>query len=129
MERGKYARTRRGQAAAKLRQIEQKAAKEAKMNRVVAVLLLSFVVLVGRVDAVELPGARLTRNSAGEVVGVDGITLTMDEYREVRSQPELFAIAVGHEMPDVEDVVGANDRFNVVRKREGGPAELARDLA
>ena len=65
----------------------------------------------------------------GDARCVDGITLTMDEYREVRSQPELFAIAVGHEMPDVEDVVGANDRFNVVRKREGGPAELARDLA
>jgi hypothetical protein len=60
---------------------------------------------------------------------VEGITLTMDEYREVRSEPELFAIALGHELTDVEDVVRTNDRFTVVRKREGEPAEIARELA
>lgn len=60
---------------------------------------------------------------------VEGITLTMDEYREVRSQPELFAIVPGHELPDVEDVVRSNDRFMVVRKREGTPAEVARELS
>jgi hypothetical protein len=65
----------------------------------------------------------------GDAQCVDGITLTMDEYRDVRSQPELFAVAVGHELPDVEDVVASNDRFTVVRKREGGPAEIARELA
>jgi hypothetical protein len=65
----------------------------------------------------------------GDARCVEGITLTMDEYRAVRAAPELFAVAVGHELPDVEDVVEANERFNVVRKREGDPAELARDLA
>jgi hypothetical protein len=60
---------------------------------------------------------------------VEGITLTMDEYHEVRSEPELFAIALGHELTDVEDVVRTNDRFTVVRKREGEPAEIARELA
>ena len=53
----------------------------------------------------------------------------MDEYRAVRSEPELFAIALGHELPDVEDVVRTNERFSVVRKREGTPAEIARELA
>ena len=65
----------------------------------------------------------------GDARCVEGITLTMDEYRAVRAQPELFAIAVGHEMTDVEDVVDSNDRFTTVRKREGDPAELARELA
>jgi hypothetical protein len=65
----------------------------------------------------------------GDASCVQGITLTMDEYRAVRAQPELFAIAVGHEMLDVEDVVDSNDRFTIVRKREGDPAELARELA
>ena len=65
----------------------------------------------------------------GDAGCVEGITLTMDEYREVRSEPELFAIALGHELTDVEDVVRTNDRFTVVRKREGEPAEIARELA
>jgi len=60
---------------------------------------------------------------------VQGITLTMDEYREVRSEPELFAIAVGQDLRDLEDVVRTNERFTVVRKREGGPAEIARELS
>lgn len=65
----------------------------------------------------------------GDAQCVDGLTLTMEEYRAVRAAPELFAVAVGHEMLDVEDVVDSNDRFNIVRKREGDPAELARELA
>ena len=65
----------------------------------------------------------------GDASCVEGITLTMDEYRAVRSEPELFAIALGHELPDVEDVVRTNERFTVVRKREGEPAEIARELS
>jgi hypothetical protein len=54
------------------------------------------------------------------------ISLTIAEYEHVRSDPALFALKHGHELPDVETVVEENDRFVVIRKHEGGPAELAR---
>jgi hypothetical protein len=57
---------------------------------------------------------------------MERIQLTAAEYEHVRSEPELFALKHGHEMPDVESVVEENPRFIVVRKHEGGPAELAR---
>ena len=56
------------------------------------------------------------------------IELTMDEYRRVRSEPELFAIRVGHDLPEFETVVEESERFAVVRKHEGAPARIAREL-
>ena len=42
--------------------------------------------------------------------------------------PALFVICAGHSVPDVEVVVYAGEGYEVVRKRPGGPAELARAL-
>jgi hypothetical protein len=56
------------------------------------------------------------------------IDLTLAEYESVRADPTCFACAPGHVVPDLEDVVHElGGRAVVVRKREGGPAELARD--
>jgi len=37
----------------------------------------------------------------------------------------LFLIVPGHDKPSVEDVVEQDGAFAVVRKRDGGPADLA----
>jgi hypothetical protein len=56
------------------------------------------------------------------------IELTREEYERVRADPTLFAFVAGHEEPDIEEVVDANDRFVTVRKRQGEPARLAIEL-
>lgn len=53
------------------------------------------------------------------------ISLTLNEYERVRSEPTHFVVTKGHETPAVDDVVTEMDRFTVVQKRPGGPAEFA----
>ena len=48
------------------------------------------------------------------------------EYEEVRANPAHFAVSPGHEAPDVETVVAKRSGYDVVRKNEGVPAEIAR---
>ena len=56
----------------------------------------------------------------------DRITLTLEEYRQLRSDPLLFVVLPGHEIPDVEDVVQRKSGWLIVRKHEGEPAAVAR---
>jgi hypothetical protein len=44
------------------------------------------------------------------------ISITPDEYREVRSQRDTFALALGHEDQVIEHVVKRTDRYLVVDK-------------
>ncbi|MDQ3993911.1 MAG: hypothetical protein M3265_03855 [Actinomycetota bacterium] len=44
------------------------------------------------------------------------ISLRIDEYERARSSPVLFAVVPGHERPEVERVVEANERFVLVEK-------------
>lgn len=53
------------------------------------------------------------------------IAITTDEYEQIRSDPRQFAVMRDHVMGDVERVVHETDRFVVVVKREGTPAEVA----
>jgi hypothetical protein len=55
------------------------------------------------------------------------IAISIPEYEEVRSDARHFAVVTEHVMPDVEDIVRETDRFTVVCKREGTPAEIAED--
>jgi hypothetical protein len=64
----------------------------------------------------------------GSVDCTEQLRVTLTEYERVRSDPALFLIRAGHSVPGVEDVVGTDHDYEIVRKREGGPAELARDL-
>ena len=52
------------------------------------------------------------------------IAMSVEEYEDVRSDPIRFAVRRDHVMDDVERVVSENDRFVVVAKREGTPAEI-----
>ena len=55
------------------------------------------------------------------------LTITLDEYRHVRMDPRQFAVVPEHFIGDIERIVYENDRFAVVAKREGTPADVARD--
>ena len=55
------------------------------------------------------------------------IDITLDEYRHVRMDPRQFAVVPAHFIGDIDRIVYENDRFAVVAKREGMPAEVARD--
>jgi hypothetical protein len=56
------------------------------------------------------------------------ITMSVAEYEELRSEPDRFAVVPGHAVPtDVEEVVAHGTGWEMVRKRPGGPAELARE--
>jgi hypothetical protein len=52
------------------------------------------------------------------------ISLTLDEYRRVRSKPATFAVKPGHEVADVEHVVLEDPRYVIVEK-ENEAAEVA----
>jgi hypothetical protein len=53
------------------------------------------------------------------------IAITTPEYEQIRNDPRRFAVVRDHVLPDVEDVVEEHDRFVIVVKREGTPAEVA----
>jgi hypothetical protein len=60
-----------------------------------------------------------------ECLGV--LAITIAEYEGVRRDPRTFAVTKDHVMPEVEDVLEETDRFVVVRKREGVPAQIAEE--
>ena len=53
------------------------------------------------------------------------IVITLDEYRNVRMDPRQFAIVPEHFLGAIERIVYENNRFAVVAKREGTPADVA----
>jgi hypothetical protein len=55
----------------------------------------------------------------------DRIQMTLAEYEYIRSSPIRFVVVPGHELPEVERVLRETERFTVVEKLRGGPAELA----
>jgi len=52
------------------------------------------------------------------------IEITTPEYQEVRSDATQFAIVPEHFIGDIERIVSENDRFAVVAKRAGTPADV-----
>jgi hypothetical protein len=63
----------------------------------------------------------------GDVSCAQQIRMTGKEYEAIRKEPTLFAVCPGHEIPDIEDVVQKRDGYDVIRKREGEPARVARE--
>ena len=62
----------------------------------------------------------------GKLGCTDQITMSLEEYRQVRAESTHFAIKPGHDIPDVENVVEKRRGYDIVRKHEGAAAELAR---
>jgi hypothetical protein len=48
-------------------------------------------------------------------------------YEEVRADPRRYIVLPGHELPEFESVVAHTESYDVVQKREGDPAALARE--
>ena len=46
----------------------------------------------------------------------DAIALNVAEYEHVRADSTTFAVAPGHAIADIEDVISKAERFHVVRK-------------
>ena len=55
------------------------------------------------------------------------IRLTRLEYESIRAEPLRFAIALNHENPEIDRIVGENERFATVDKFHGGPRRIARE--
>lgn len=53
------------------------------------------------------------------------LRMSRDAYGELRADARTFAVVPGHAAPDVEDVVARREGYDVVRKHEGGAAEIA----
>jgi hypothetical protein len=53
------------------------------------------------------------------------IGMTLDEYERVRQKPTWFMTVPGHEVLMLEAVVDENDRYLIVEKRSGEPAQAA----
>ena len=64
----------------------------------------------------------------GDPECVERIEVALPEYERVRADSELFFVRSGHEQPDVEDIVEQHGEYDVVRKKPGPAAELAREL-
>jgi len=56
---------------------------------------------------------------------VEQIEVPVQEYERVRKDAALFVIVPGHEIPDVEDIVGDGDGFLVVEKKGGAGLDVA----
>ena len=55
------------------------------------------------------------------------LPLSLDEYERVRANPVRFAVAPGHALPEIEDVIEQQAGYDVVEKR-GEAARLVAGL-
>jgi hypothetical protein len=80
-----------------------------------------------RVADVSDSEARMTNFlcECGNLDCIEEVSLTDSEYLELRSNATTFAVAPGHALEDVENVIKETDRFHVVEKhpREAAIAE------
>jgi hypothetical protein len=54
------------------------------------------------------------------------MSMSMAEYKRIRSSPTRFPIAVGHDFPEVERVVEVSDGYAVVEKKGAAAEEVAK---
>jgi hypothetical protein len=55
------------------------------------------------------------------------IALTRAEYELIREHASRFAVALNHENPETETIVGQNERFAVVESYAGEASQIARE--
>jgi hypothetical protein len=61
----------------------------------------------------------------GDATCVRCITMTRSEYEQLRAEAHQFAVHPGHEIPEVETIVAKREGYEVVRKDEGVPEQIA----
>jgi hypothetical protein len=63
----------------------------------------------------------------GSAACTERIAMTLAEYEAVRAAPTRFAVAPGHEVPDIERVVARHPGYLVIEKRDEDAQEVARE--
>ena len=58
---------------------------------------------------------------------VTQISIATDAYERVRTDANLFIVAPGHEISEIEDIVDRQSVYHVVRKHTGLPARIAEE--
>jgi hypothetical protein len=53
------------------------------------------------------------------------ISMDPSAYERLRGDPANFAIVPGHDIPDVEQVIAKHEEYDVVRKNQGVPRQIA----
>lgn len=61
----------------------------------------------------------------GDIECHDRLIIARDEYEDLRRNPLRFAIVHGHIAVGVEDLVVRRERYSVVQKHPGSPANVA----
>jgi len=61
----------------------------------------------------------------GNLECAERIRLDRSEYQRLRSDALLFAVAHGHELPDVEEIVERHPGYDVVRKQDAEARRVA----
>ncbi|MDP8911667.1 MAG: hypothetical protein M3M94_06345 [Actinomycetota bacterium] len=61
----------------------------------------------------------------GSTTCVERISISGEEYHELRADPSAFAMIAGHDDPAVEQIVERRGDYNRVRKRPGEPETIA----
>ena len=61
----------------------------------------------------------------GEARCVEHVELELQEYEAVRANAQHFLTLPGHETPAIERVIVRHERYQIVEKDAGEPAELA----
>jgi hypothetical protein len=57
------------------------------------------------------------------------ISVARGDYGRARAQPRRFFVVPGHELPEIDRVVGRHDGFVVVEKQEPTAAAIAEESA
>lgn len=79
----------------------------------------------------ELAGRTVTQEQigficeCGVVSCIDQVHLEPPEYEELRTNARQFVTVPGHETPELERVIVRYERYQIVEKDHGEPAELA----
>ena len=82
-----------------------------------------------RVEEVVQPGPEEEIDflcECGDSTCVENMTMTRQEYEQVRADGAQFAVYPGHEIPEIEEIVLQAERFFVVRKHPE-EAEIAQE--
>ena len=56
---------------------------------------------------------------------MERVSVGVDAYELIRSHPDRFVVSPGHEDTQVDEVVGETSGYTIVRKRPGGPRDVA----
>ena len=62
----------------------------------------------------------------GDRACAEQIAMTLGEYEALRAKATRFAVAPGHEVPDIERVVARHPSYFVVEKQDPDAEEVAR---